>query len=376
MSTEEIRDNAHKFYALTPISIHGYSDRVGLSDLHGVLSLASRSDAIIKCCQGSEEELEAALTAYQRANSIVLDLTAIATLCLLARLDLLKTWARRFIVSQSTLQELRRFQFETHPALAATSNRTGSEIAGVDLHLRGLADLIASTCTISDGAVLSMLSPNQREELIGHFGRHGAESIMLASTPGHVLWTDDRIMANVARNDFGVRRIWTQSAFMARVQAGSLESAHLATAGTKLAGWGYTFTTPSLETLMRAGAVSGWEPNQFPLKQALDQFATDSVRMPDAVILAAELIVNIYADSRLRSTRVAVIARLLNRLAARRGGREAIEALPRSLPIRFGLDIIGARELADAIRGWMANTADPAEETSQEIGVVEQAITV
>jgi tetratricopeptide (TPR) repeat protein len=373
MSTQEIRDNAHKVYALTPISIHGYAERAGLSDLHGVLSLAARPEAILKCCQGSEEELEAALISYHRANSIVLDLTAIATLCLLGRLDLLKSWARRFIVSQGTLEELRRLQFEANPAPSGTPNRTASEIASVDQQLRGLADLIASICTIADGAVLSTLTPNHREELIGDFGRHGAESIMLASMPGHVLWTDDRVLANVARNQFGVRRIWTQSAFMARVQAGSLDPSELATAGTKLAGWGYTFTTPSLETLMRAGAVSGWIPDQFPLKQALDQFATDSVRMPDAVILAAELIVNIYADSRLRPTRTAVIARLLDRLAARHGGREAIEALPRSLPIRFGLDLIGARELADAIRGWMANTDEVRETSAPTIGGLEQA---
>ena len=358
MSSEEVRDNAHKFYALTPLSIHGYAERVGLNDLHGVLSLAGRPDAIVKCCQGSGEEIEAALAAYNRAHSIVLDLTAIATLSLLGRLDHLENWPRRFIISQATLQELRRFQFEPNTALAASSNRTGSDLATVDLELRGLADTIAETCTVIDGSVLSTLSASQREELVTHFGLHGAESILLASMPGHVLWTDDRVVANVARNDFGVRRIWTQTALMARVQDGSLDSSDLATASTKLAGWGYTFTTPSLENLMRAGAVAYWDPDQFPLKQALDQFATESVRMPDAVILAAELIVNIYGDSHLRATREPVIARLLDRLAARRGGREAIEALPRSLPIRFGLDLIGARELADAIRGWMAANAD------------------
>ena len=219
-----------------------------------------------------------------------------------------------------------------------------------------LANRVAAICTIVDGGAIATLTTSQREELIGHFGRHGAESIVLASMPGHVLWTDDRVVANVARTEFGVRRIWTQSAFMARVQAGSLPASELATAGTKLAGWGYTFTTPSLENLMRAGAVSQWDYEQFPLKQALDLFATDTVRMPDAVILAAELIVNLFADSNLRLIRAAVIGRLLDRLAARRGGREAIDALSRSLPIRFGLDLIGARELADTIRGWMAST--------------------
>ena len=122
MSIDEIRENAHKLYALTPMSLHGYTKRIGMSDLHGVFSLAARHDAIIKCCQGSEEELEGALTAYNRANSIVLELSAIATLCLLGGLDLLKTWARRFVVSQATLYELRRFQFENNSGLL---DRTG-----------------------------------------------------------------------------------------------------------------------------------------------------------------------------------------------------------------------------------------------------------
>ncbi len=369
MSIDEIRENAHKLYALTPMSLHGYTKRIGMSDLHGVFSLAARHDAIIKCCQGSEEELEGALTAYNRANSIVLELSAIATLCLLGGLDLLKTWARRFVVTQATLYELRRFQFENNSGLL---DRTGSDIPA-DLELRGLADLIASICTVGDGAVASRLTPNQRAELTGHFGLHGAESILLASLPGHALWTDDRVLANLARDEFGVRRIWTQAALMARVQAGNLEPAQLATAGTRLAGWGYTFTTPSLETLMRAGALSGWDPDQFPLRQALDQFATDSVAMPDAVILAAELVVHIYADSRLRVTRSTLVARLLDRLAKRRGGRAAIEALPRSLPIRFGLDVIGARELADAIRGWMSKSEGIPETPSVRTEGQEQA---
>ena len=58
---------------------------------------------------------------------------------------------------------------------------------------------------------------------------------------------------------------------------------------------------------------------------------------------------------------------LLAKLAARRGGREAIDALPRSLPIRFGLDLIGARELSDAIRGWMAEHSGDVDEANGEL---------
>jgi len=169
-----------------------------------------------------------------------------------------------------------------------------------------------------------------------------------------VLWTDDMILADLARTEFGVRRVWTEAALQARAQAGNLEPAELATASTKLAGWGYSYTTPSIETLMRAGSVAVWNPDQFPLKQGLDQFAADSMNLSDAMRLGAWMIVRIYSDSHLRGQRRNVTSRLLDRIATRPGGREAVEMLPRSLPIRFGLNIIHARELSDVVRGWSA----------------------
>ena len=76
------------------------------------------------------------------------------------------------------------------------------------------------------------------------------------------------------------------------------------------------------------------------------------MNMSDAMRLAAELIVKIYNDANLRGQRRTVTTRLLDRIASRPGGREAIEALPRSLPIRFGLDLIARGSLSDVVRGW------------------------
>jgi tetratricopeptide (TPR) repeat protein len=359
VSGEDAIAKVERINAQSSLSLHAVAERAGLNDVHAIFLLAARPGAIIKCCEGSEEELNAALLAYARANSIVLDLSAITTLCLLGRLKLLASWPRKFVVAQAVLHELRRLQFDglqmNLPAgFSASLNGVEAPAQKPEAQMRALADTLAPVCTVGDAAGLSTLAPARRERLVSLFGRHGAESVALAAMPGHALWTDDRVMANLAHHEFGVRRVWTQSALMARAQAGGLDPAELATAATKLAGWGYSFTTPSVETLMRAGSVAVWNPNQFPLKQALDQFATESVKLSDAIILAAELIVKMYADIHLRSMRTAVTVRLLDRIAERPGGRDAIEAMPRSLPIRFGLDIIGARELADAIRGWMA----------------------
>jgi len=352
---------AERTYASKPVPIHAVAQRINLNDLQTVFMLAQSPDAPLKCCTGSPEELGAALGAFERANAVVLDLTAIATLCMLGRLSLLPTWPRQFVISQSTLAELRRLAFENTllrlpPGFSASLTGNGNDAKRADVQLKGLADALQSLCRVRDGAVLASIDHDRRERLINFFGRHGAESIVTASMPGHVLWTDDMILADLAKTEFGVRRVWTEAALQARAQAGNLDPAELATASTKLAGWGYSFTTPSIEMLMRAGSVAVWNPDQFPLKQALNQFAADSMNLADAVRLAAELIVRMYNDQYLRGQRRTVTSRLLDQLAIRAGGRDIIETLPRSLPIRFGLDLIRARELSDVVRGWTAQS--------------------
>jgi tetratricopeptide (TPR) repeat protein len=359
-------------YVPNPIPLHLAALRLGYNDLQTTFLFAQNPDAILKCCLGSSEELDEALGAFERANGIVIDLTAIATLCLLGRLSVLATWPRQFIVSQGTLAELRRVHSENlllrlPPGFSASINGNGNDGRRADLQLKGLADTLQSVCRVRDGSALATVEADRRERLVRWLGRHGAESVVLASMPGHVLWSDDRILAGIARKQFGVRRVWTEAAMQARVRAGCLDPAELATASTKLSGWGYTFTTPSVETLMRAGSVAMWNPDQFPLRQALDQFAAHTLSLSDAVRLAAELIVRVYSDQYLRAARRTFTMRLLDRIASRPGGREAIAALPRSMTVRFGLDLIHARELSDVIRGWMSTEAARDERDDDEV---------
>jgi hypothetical protein len=42
------------------------------------------------------------------------------------------------------------------------------------------------------------------------FGQYGAETMALAAEPDSVLWTDDLIQGQLAKNEFGVKRAWTE----------------------------------------------------------------------------------------------------------------------------------------------------------------------
>lgn len=369
---DDLLGGMERIYQNNPVPIHAIAERLGTNDLQAVFMLAQRSDCSIKCCLGTPGELEDALASFDRANAIVIDLTAIATLCMLGKLSLLASWPRQFVVSQATLSELRRLQFgdttlKLPPGFSTAINGNGYDSKlRADAQLKALADGIQAVCRVRDGAPLTAIDAERRERAIKLLGRHGAESVVLASMPGHVLWSDDRILAAFAKSEFGVRRVWTSSALQARMLAGCLDPSELATINTKLAGWAYGFTAPTIDMILRAGSVAMWNPDQFPLRQALDQFANPAIGLGEAARIAAELIVRVYNDPNLRGPRRTFATRLIDRLASRPRGRECIEALPRSLPIRFGLDLIRARELSDVIRGWTAASAVRSESVASQ----------
>src|SRR5206468_12866459 len=66
-----------------------------------------------------------------------------------------------------------------------------TELARID----ELVDFLESSCEVRGCQELASLDPERRENLVKWFGQHGAESILLAFRPGHVLWTDDLILA-------------------------------------------------------------------------------------------------------------------------------------------------------------------------------------
>ena len=161
---EDSLKQAERTYANNSIPIHAVAERLNLNDLQTVFILAQRPEAPLKCCTGSPEELEGALGAFERANAVVLNLTAIATLCMLGRLSLLPTWPRQFVISQSTLAELRRLAFEDTllrlpPGFSASITGTANDGKRADVQLKGLADALQSVCRVRDGAVLASIDP-------------------------------------------------------------------------------------------------------------------------------------------------------------------------------------------------------------------------
>ncbi len=210
-------------------------------------------------------------------------------------------------------------------------------------------------CTITPCPELALVPPENRQRLVRAFGEHGAQSIVLAATPGRILWTDDYVVALLAMHEFGVRRTWTQVVLQGRAEATAITPDAFIEATAKLLGWRYYFTSVSVPALGRAGSLASWNPDIWPLKGAMDIFRDRAIATRDVLQIALSFMLYFAGEVVLPQTRSHVTIRLLEHLANRGEVLAPIGALLRALPHAFGLNVIRAAELAQVVDAWMTN---------------------
>jgi hypothetical protein len=231
--------------------------------------------------------------------------------------------------------------------------QTGEQKKAYLDQLKDLVTFLETRCKVVPCLALAAVEPERREVLINFFGQYGAESIILASAPGSVLWTDDHVQANLARNEYGVRRVWTQLVIGYKVDSGLLDANKYFDASARLVGFRYFFTSVNIGILKQAAVLADWKTEGWPLKQALEVFEDASIDLWVAMQLAAGFLKVVYAEGLLAGTQNVMMVRILEHIAKRDGGIPAIKALRNVLHKIFGLNIIGMVAAMETIDAWL-----------------------
>jgi hypothetical protein len=195
------------------------------------------------------------------------------------------------------------------------------------------------------------IAPERRLILTKAFGKDGAESICLAARDGHVLWTDDLVVAQVAQLEFGVgQRIWTQSVLRAAAANGLLSQSQLHDFNARLLGYGYANTWFGADSLLRAAEIANWSPNGWPFRNVLRFFGNHSISGVERLQMAAAFLITAY-QWHLRSPLVweAIVGATLTSF----GDRRMVESLVWMLAADFGAETSIARSVRQAVRTWL-----------------------
>jgi len=160
---------------------------------------------------------------------------------------------------------------------------------------------------------LATLTPERRDLLEKIMGRYGLESVLLALSPGYILWTDDFAVGEVAKSEFGVERAWTQAIVEHVANVGLMDRSVADEAYAKLVAFNYQSTHFTGTVMIAALRVSNGSVDAFPMRQMIRAFEPIPSTNPSiAFRLLAEFILRMTLEPLLPETRCIATKAFLN----------------------------------------------------------------
>jgi hypothetical protein len=359
-----------ELYEELPLPFHCHGEQLGKNAYVGLIDLAREDGYAVKCCIGSVEERSAAVSALQTAQAVVVDLNAIATLRLLDLEKILFTARFRFVMTEGTLRELQEMFSERIPFGQSKyiEYRDGThsiheETIEVQQERRrineALIQQIRGGLKIIPVLELAALEPSQRNTLVKLLGQYGAESVVLASNPDYVLWTDDLIQAQIAEKEYGVRRAWTQLVINDLADSGLLSMDEKNTAAAHLVGMKYVSTLFDSSTILKAVELSSGEVWRRPLKQIIEVFADPNAEIRGLLGIFVDFVAKLYRESFLPETRCGVVVAFLDALWRNLTARKILFEIRKSSVRFFGLNGVGQEQFDDCFDRWVKSKENP-----------------
>ena len=367
-SVEQLAANVQRLkelYRSIPAPIHMIGAARGKETIETTVYFAQEDDVSVFCCNGTADERDAAFGALSVSNTWLIEPSALATIFMLELENFLSNLPVTLAISQGTLAELNEMLREAtlFQGEGGVLTKSGAGIAFVQITqadrearrqlLNTRIEKIKTICKVMGCVELAKLDAQHREMMIKGLGQGGAESILLASNAGHLLWTDDSRLASFARTEHGTKSAWTQSVLQWAEQKGYVDAESVAASTARLIGLGYVFTSPSLLALIEAAKLADWDSAKWPLSAAIDQLGSETILVGDAATLAIHFMDRVFREIILDERRRSILRTILDKLANRKGGIQAIQAIKTAIPNFFGLNALGATDAVNTIETWL-----------------------
>lgn len=218
-------DKCLNFYRTHPCTLHWLATCVGISELEAIKALAQYPTGVIRCCQTTAREFEQLYEEGMSAEVVVLDLSAIITLTLLDSWSALDI-GKGYFVSQATREIIvkwggeardHRVQERMHASVTnegrlqfqeTTKEQYDAHCAEIEM----MTQMIESHCTCRSSEGVAAMSPEKRDLFERVAGFHNIEALNLAKDLNAIFWSDDSMLALIAKAEYGVHMCGHNSA--------------------------------------------------------------------------------------------------------------------------------------------------------------------
>ncbi|MBW8042172.1 MAG: hypothetical protein FVQ85_19530 [Planctomycetes bacterium] len=357
----EFVQKIEEIYTKELVPLYTVADLKGRHVLEAIQHIIFTPNLRLKCCNGTDDELEIAKHVLRESENLVIDATALCTMFLMKVHETLLKVPRRLIVSQGTIDEFRKLlrTYDNPKSLAGTYSKDGfipwspESVEEIRKALQEFIGQIERHCAIESGLVVGSLEISRRKHLVQIFGQSGVESMMLAARVGHSLWTDDLATAEVARMEFGCQRIWTQQTVGYFCGEGFLDADFEAEVTVNLMHMKYYYTRPDVKSLLKAVEKTHGDVDKGPLSHALDWFGDPNVNIEGILCIGAMFIKGLWQSAHIENINQAITIRILDRVSGRTKGMGVVKSWLKNINNIFGVDVVNSANVKDVIKGWL-----------------------
>lgn len=343
-----------------------------LAELSGETAIAtwallSGTPAIgVKCSSGSPDEREAALSALrtEKPFQLVVDCVSLATMFATSATDMIVDGFGALGVAQSTLDliehALDREKLNINREAMALSYENGEFIRtlispeNVDSNVRFLEAMLSfsrSKCVVLPVKAALSISKERKNQLDRVIGTSFADTLLLASEPGRVLFSDDERMRTLGRREHGTIGVWTQVLLSHLLTNGKMDRSVYNDLVIRLVQRHYIHTSIDADVLMHAADRASWCAAQ-PFIGALQLLRPAHADAESAVRVLCNFLFKLWVEPILLEQRRLLTFAAIDVVARERNRERVLEGLRECVTYRFRLLPIGAREVLRMMESW------------------------
>ena len=363
---EEMR----KMYNTVSTPLHVFGNWRRINAYQALLNLASSEDQPVRTSFGTDEERKGALEALKSSTTLVVDMSALATLRLLALEKVLTTGRFKFQITENSWRELRetlREEKTDGPSLSV-GFQDGRRVAfeeTVEFKLQRAAankvflELVKQYCEVTAVEEVAALPPTRRDQFEQIFGQYGSETMLLAARPDAVLWSDDLIQSHVSTTEFGTRRVWTQLLLAFLTEQNLISARERDAATAKLVGMQYHSTFFDALSFVEAVHLADAKPWEQPLKTFIKELAVPSADLRLLFPILEESLLRIYREPLLPENRCRVMTALLDAMWTNSLARRSLINLRARSARMFLLNPVGEAQFNACFDSWLKRVENP-----------------
>jgi tetratricopeptide (TPR) repeat protein len=327
--------------------------------------LVGGTDPYVHCWSNPNEKFDEALALLKRGGLVVIDVVSLLTLYWLGVADDVVRVLGKFGIAQSTLELLRREVeesqgFESDGFLTADMVNgqrvmrqfTPEYVAQRRTYFEQLIGWVRSNCYILPCRRALTMSRDEREKRNEVLGFSFVDTLLIASEPGRILYSDDQWLRYFARVESGVGGVWTQLVLNYCLQQKYLDNAKYYEVTQQLINWGYDYTLVDADILLEGARQAGWNPQiqYLAVLKVLEDERTSADYIP---FVATEFLYKLYNEDIVPHYRDYLILELLKAIKAKMFQRRSIiERLIYHIQKKFALLPTRKKEILGLIRIW------------------------